>query len=279
MVAPARLPEWLRREGGKLRAVLHMGANSSTTETDVDSIVSTNINASLDLLQWCTDTAVPLIYASSAATYGDGRAGFDDDSSPDALSRLVPLNAYGWSKHLVDRRVARLAGRGEPLPPQCVGLKFFNVYGPNEYHKGAMMSFIAKNFRAAADGGAVRLFRSYRADYPDGGQCRDFVHVDDCVAVMLWMLDNPGVSGLFNVGTGQASTWLQFAHALFAAVERRPAIEFVPMPAELVDNYQYFTEARVDRLRAAGYDRAFKDVELGVHEYVRGYLTKLDPYR
>jgi ADP-L-glycero-D-manno-heptose 6-epimerase len=256
-----------------------MGANSSTTETDVDSIVTSNIHASFDLLQWCTTASIPFIYASSAATYGDGSAGFDDDNGSRALSRLLPLNAYGWSKHVVDRRIVRLKERGAALPPQWVGLKFFNVYGPNEYHKGPMMSFPAKNYHAAARGEAVRLFRSSRADYPDGGQRRDFVHVDDCVEVILWMLEHPQICGIFNVGTGHSRTWLELAHALFAAVEREPFIDFVPMPLELEANYQYFTEARMERLRAAGYERAFKSVELGVREYVQLALSKLDPYR
>src|SRR5262249_47746811 len=150
-------------------------------------------------------------------TYGDGRAGFDDFSSRAELAQLLPLNAYGWSKHLVDRRVAVLREQGAPLPPQCVGLKFFNVYGPNEYHKGSMMSVVARNFEAIRSGEPMRLFRSYRNEYGDGGQLRDFVYVRDCVAVIQWLLDHPDVSGLFNVGSGTARSWLDLSHAMFFA--------------------------------------------------------------
>jgi ADP-L-glycero-D-manno-heptose 6-epimerase len=237
------------------------------------------VRATLDLLQWCTNAGKRLIYASSAATYGDGSAGFDDDPSCEALSRLRPLNAYGWSKHFVDRRVARLARNGMPLPPQWAGLKFFNVYGPNEYHKGSMRSVIAQNFPAVQRGEAVRLFRSRRPDYPDGGQVRDFIYVKDCVAVISWLLANPAVRGLFNVGTGMARSWLDLANALFSAANRPPRIEFIDMPPQLVEKYQYFTQARVERLRAAGYREPFTSLEQGVADYVQQYLARSDPYR
>ncbi|MES1195409.1 MAG: ADP-glyceromanno-heptose 6-epimerase, partial [Steroidobacter sp.] len=201
LVAPDRLFDWLAKQRGKLRAILHMGAISATTETNVDLIAENNIRLTLDLLQCCTYHKTPFIYASSAATYGYGSAGFDDEFTSEALARLRPLNAYGWSKHVIDRRIARLHFNQQPLPPQWAGLKFFNVYGPNEYHKGNMKSVIAQNFSRIRSGEPLRLFKSYRADYPDGGQRRDFVYVKDCVDVMLWLLKNP-VSGLFNLGTG-----------------------------------------------------------------------------
>jgi len=279
LIAPEALLGWLDGHGGKVEAIVHMGAISSTTETDVDLIVRNNVRATLDLLQWCTNAGKRLIYASSAATYGDGSAGFDDDPSCEALSRLRPLNAYGWSKHFVDRRVARLARNGMPLPPQWVGLKFFNVYGPNEYHKGSMRSVIAQNFPAVQRGEAVRLFRSRRPDYPDGGQVRDFIYVKDCVAVISWLLANPAVRGLFNVGTGMARSWLDLANALFSAANRPPRIEFIDMPLQLVEKYQYFTQARVERLRAAGYREPFTSLEQGVADYVQQYLAGSDPYR
>jgi ADP-L-glycero-D-manno-heptose 6-epimerase len=279
LVSPEQLPEWLDSDGGRLDAVLHMGAISATDELDVELIATRNVRASLELLQWCTRTATRFIYASSAATYGDGSAGFDDEFSPAALARLQPRSAYGWSKHVVDRRIARLAERREALPPQWLGLKFFNVYGPNEYHKGSMMSLIAKSYQAVRRGEPVRLFRSHRTGYADGGQQRDFIHVRDCVEVILWMLDHPDTCGVFNLGTGRARTWLELAHALFAAVGRDPVIDFVSMPTELADHYQYFTEARIGRLRAAGYDRAFLPLELGIRDYVQTYLSAPDPYR
>jgi ADP-L-glycero-D-manno-heptose 6-epimerase len=279
IVLPEDLRLWLDRHVDSVDAVIHMGANSSTTESDVDLIVRQNVRSTLDLLEWCTRAGKRLIYASSAATYGDGSAGFDDDSSREALAKLRPLNAYGWSKHVVDRRVAFLTERGEPLPPQCVGLKFFNVYGPNEYHKGSMMSVICRNFEAIQRGEPMRLFKSYRQDYADGGQLRDFVYVRDCVAVIMWLLEHPEVSGLFNVGSGIARSWLDLAHAMFAAIDRKPNIELIDMPPTLIEKYQYFTEARLQRLRSAGYGRAFTTLEAGAADYIQQYLSRSDRYR
>jgi ADP-L-glycero-D-manno-heptose 6-epimerase len=279
IIEPDTALAWLQRKGERLSAVVHMGAISTTTETNVDLIAARNIRATLELLDWCTGAQVPLIFASSAATYGDGTQGFDDAFTRDELAKLRPLNAYGWSKHVIDRRLARLVEAGARLPPQWVGLKFFNVYGPNEYHKGSMQSVVAKNYSVVRQGQPLRLFRSYRPEYADGGQLRDFVYVRDCVDVVLWLLDNPQVSGLFNLGTGQARSWLDLAQALFAAAGRPPAIEFIEMPATLVEKYQYFTQARMDRLRSAGYQPAFTSLEEGIADYVRHYLAADDPYR
>jgi ADP-L-glycero-D-manno-heptose 6-epimerase len=279
VIAPEALFLWLERNAQAVSAVVHMGANSSTTETDVELLFRQNARATLDLLQWCARSGKRFIYASSAATYGDGSAGFDDDPGVEALAKLRPLNAYGWSKHFVDRRIARLRQHGSGLPPQCTGLKFFNVYGPNEYHKGGMQSVIARNFAAVRDRQALRLFRSHRPEYADGGQLRDFIYVRDCVDVILWLLDNPHVSGLFNVGSGVARSWLDLAHAVFRASEQPPLIEFIDMPAPLLEKYQYFTQARVTRLREAGYRKAFTTLEAGVEDYVRHYLRRSDPYR
>jgi ADP-L-glycero-D-manno-heptose 6-epimerase len=276
---PATIDEWLRRHGSKLTAVIHMGAISATTETDVDLIATRNIRSTLELLEWCTNAQVPVIYASSAATYGEGAQGFDDTFTRDALAKLRPLNAYGWSKHVVDRRLARLAETGAKLPPQWVGLKFFNVYGPNEYHKGSMRSVIARNFASVRRGEPLRLFRSYRDDYADGGQKRDFIYVRDCVDVMLWILDNPQVSGLFNLGTGLARTWMDLANGIYAALGRPPNVEIIDMPAELQAKYQYFTEANMQRLRSAGYTRPFTSLQQGIADYVQRHLLNEDPYR
>jgi ADP-L-glycero-D-manno-heptose 6-epimerase len=279
IVAPEDLSNWLDGQGDELEAVIHMGAISATTETDVDLIVENNVRATLGLLSWCTERSVRFVYASSAATYGDGSAGFDDDFSRTALAGLRPLNAYAWTKHVVDRRLARLQAEGRALPPQWVGLKFFNVYGPNEYHKGAMQSVIARNYPGVRAGQPMRLFRSNRPDYADGGQLRDFVYVRDCVDVVLWLLANPGTSGLFNLGTGKARSWLDLARAMFAATGLDGVVEFIDMPAELVEKYQYFTEARMQRLIAAGYSRPFTSLEDGVLDYVRHHLDTPDPYR
>ncbi len=279
LIAPDDLPAWLRHNRASVEEVIHLGAISATTETNVDLIVSHNIRHTLALLDWCTEAQVRFIYASSAATYGDGARGFDDEFSREALAALRPLNAYGWSKHVVDRRIARLAARASALPPQCVGLKFFNVYGPNEYHKGSMQSVVAKNYAQIVEGQPLRLFRSGRPAYADGGQLRDFIYVRDCVDIVLWLLDHERISGLFNVGTGRARSWLDLAGALFDAADRPCVVEFIDMPPALRDKYQYFTEARMQRLRSVGYDRPFTSLEEGVSDYVRNYLATDDPYR
>jgi ADP-L-glycero-D-manno-heptose 6-epimerase len=279
LLRPEELFAFLEGARGRVEAVFHMGAISTTTERDVDAIVANNVRLTLDLVDWCARREVRLIYASSAATYGDGAAGFDDDPAPAALARLRPLNAYGWSKHVVDRRIAALRTTGGALPPQCAGLKFFNVYGPNEYHKGAQRSVAHQIFEAARAGGPARLFRSHRADVPDGGQSRDFVWVDDCVAVMEWLLDHPGVGGLFNVGSGRARSFLDLARAVFSAMGKDFQVAWSDTPAALRDRYQYFTEAKLARLRAAGYDRAATPLEEGVRRYVQDFLIQEDPYR
>lgn len=279
IIVPEELSAWLQRAEGAVEAVIHMGAISATTETDVDAIVRQNIRCTIDLWDWCTAAGVPMIYASSAATYGDGARGFDDAASSKALALLRPLNAYGWSKHFIDRRVAAIVERGEPTPPQWVGLKFFNVYGPNEYHKAGMKSVVAQNCARVAAGEPLRLFRSYRSDYGDGGQVRDFIYVRDCVAAILWFLDNGEVSGLFNLGTGAARSWLDLGRALFSALGVDERIEFIDMPEQIRFKYQYFTEARLDKLRATGFDRPFTSLEDGVRDYVQSYLTADDPYR
>ncbi|MCC6889569.1 MAG: ADP-glyceromanno-heptose 6-epimerase [Hyphomicrobiales bacterium] len=277
VVAPAALPAWL--EGRKLDAVIHLGAISDTTATDADLVIESNFRLSLRLLDWCAASRTPLIYASSAATYGDGSDGFDDDDAPARLARLRPLNLYGWSKHLFDQVVAERAVSGAGLPPQWVGLKFFNVFGPNEYHKGDMMSLLAKRFGDAKAGRPIRLFKSHREGIADGEQQRDFIYVDDTVAVVRWFLETPAVSGIFNVGTAEARSFRDLVTAMFRAIGRAPAIEYVEMPVAIRDRYQYFTKANVEKLRRAGYNGGFTALEDAVSRYVTGYLDRADPYR
>ena len=279
LVPPEDVFELLERAKDEISYVFHMGAVSATTEKDADLIVQTNVRLPQVLWDWCTHNGVPFLYASSAATYGDGAQGFDDDGSPEALAGLLPLNAYGWSKHLFDRWVARRIAAGEAAPPQWVGLKFFNVYGPNEYHKGDMMSVVTKAYPAAAAGDPVTLFRSHHPDYADGGQMRDFVYVKDCVDVMIWLMEHAEVDGLFNLGTGKAQTWLELMGALYSAVGREMRVEWKDTPDDIRDKYQYFTQADMGRLRAAGYDRPFRSVEEGVEDYVRQHLATENPYR
>ena len=283
-VAPDRLFELLDvlvRSGraASIDGVIHLGANSSTTEKDGDLILDRNFRATLALWRWCTLHRVRLIYASSAATYGDGTQGFDDDGSTAGLARLRPLNLYGWSKHVFDRRVARLVASGAETPPQWVSLKFFNVYGPNERHKGSMRSVALQVFERAVRSEPARLFKSYRREFSDGGQLRDFIFVDDCVSIILWLLGHRAVSGLFNVGTGQARTFADLAEAIFRVLGRSPAIEYIDMPADLREKYQYRTEALMARLRAAGYTKPFTSLEDGVEEYVKRFLLVADSYR
>lgn len=279
IVPPEGLFAFLDGHRNAVRAVVHMGAISSTTETDADLVIATNFRLSVDLWRWCAERGVPFIYASSAATYGDGSRGFVDDPDPAAMALLRPLNPYGWSKLLFDRRVARLLAEGGERPPQWAGLRFFNVYGPNESHKGRMASVVSHMYPAAKVGKPAVLFKSHHPDYADGGQMRDFVWVGDCVEVALWLLDSPRVSGLFNCGTGEARSFADLAGAVYRALGRNAEIEYVPTPETIRDKYQYFTQADIARLRAAGFTRPFTPLEEGVTRYVRDFLDAADPYR
>jgi ADP-L-glycero-D-manno-heptose 6-epimerase len=276
-VPPAELADWLK--GRRLDAVIHLGAISETTATDGDLVIETNFRLSMRLLDWCTATATPFIYASSAATYGNGEQGFDDDGSVEALKRLRPMNLYGWSKNLFDLAVAERAAKGDKLPPQCAGLKFFNVFGPNEYHKGTMMSVLARRFDDIKAGRTVQLFKSHRDGIADGDQRRDFIYVDDVVRVMMWLLATPSVSGIFNVGTGTARSFKDLILSAYAALGSRANIEFVDMPEQIRDSYQYFTEASLDRLQRAGYNGGFTALEDAVDAYVKGFLDCTDRFR
>jgi ADP-L-glycero-D-manno-heptose 6-epimerase len=279
LIAPEELFDFLDLRGADIDAIVHMGAISSTTERNADLIFDNNFKLSLVLWDWCAANDTRLVYASSAATYGAGSEGFKDDASIESLARLQPLNPYGWSKHIFDRRVARLVSRGSPAPRQWAGLKFFNVYGPNEYHKGTMKSVVAQIVPDIIEGKPIHLFKSHRTDCGDGEQKRDFIYVNDCVEVVLWLLDRPGINGLYNLGTGTARTFNDLAEAAYRAVGAEPKISFRDMPEDIRERYQYFTEAPMDHLRAAGYDRPFTSLEDGIADYVRNYLTAPDKYR
>ena len=279
IVEPEDLLGFLAGNADGIDAVVHMGAISATTETDADLIARTNFTLTWNLWRWCRDEGKRFLYASSAATYGDGSKGFADDDSLAFLNALRPLNAYGWSKALFDRKVARELAEGRGAPPQHAGFKFFNVYGPNEYHKGGQKSVVAHIFPVAKRGEEVKLFKSYDPGYPDGGQLRDFVWVGDIVSVVLWFLEHPGASGLFNIGSGEARSFRDLAAATWAALDREPKIGYKEMPEELRGKYQYYTKADLSKLRAAGYAKPMTRLEAGVGEYVRGYLDTADPYR
>jgi ADP-L-glycero-D-manno-heptose 6-epimerase len=277
ILPPEEIEDFLAASPG-VEAVLHMGAISDTTARDGDLVAAVNFTLPLWLWSWCAEHHAPFLYASSAATYGDGSLGFEDEMDREALARLRPLNLYGWSKLAFDRRVADLLARGAPAPPQWAGLRFFNVYGPNEYHKGRMASVVYHKWRQIAAGEPATLFRSDRPDIRDGEQKRDFVHVADCVEAILWLLDNPHVSGLFNIGTGRARSFLDLTRAIYAALGRAPEVRFIDMPEDLRGKYQSFTEARMDRLREAGYPGQATPLEEGVRNYVQDFLQSADPY-
>jgi ADP-L-glycero-D-manno-heptose 6-epimerase len=277
VVPPEDLFAWL--DGRKLDAVIHMGAISETTATDGDLVLRTNFRLSLRLLDWCSANQTPFLYASSAATYGDGAAGFADDWSAESLRQLRPMNLYGFSKQLFDLALVDRLRRGDRMPPQWAGLKFFNVFGPNEYHKGEMMSLVAKRFDDAKANKPVQLFKSHRDGIGDGEQKRDFIYVNDAVSVVRWLLDTPKVSGIFNVGTGTARSFRDLISAIFAALGRAPNIEYVDMPPAIRGQYQYFTQAEVENLRRAGYNAGFTPIEAAVKDYVTGYLDRPDRYR
>lgn len=273
IVAPDEMWDFLGSEP-PIEAVVHLGAISATTATDGDLVARTNFTLSQRLWEWCAETGIRFVYASSAATYGDGSAGFDDAFTAEALARLRPLNLYGWSKHAFDRWVHRQLSEDRPAPPAWLGLKFFNIYGPNEYHKGSMISVVKVKHDELAAGGPARLFRSDRPGLGDGEQKRDFVWVGDCVDVIAWWLgeDQPP-SGLFNLGTGRARSYRALVSALAAAMGVADEVAWIDMPAELRGQYQSFTEARMDRLRAAGFPGPFTSLEEGIARYVQVLRT------
>lgn len=278
IITPEQLPAFLETHQKSIDTIFHMGAISATTETDGDRIVSNNFRLSKDLFVWCAAMRKRLIYASSAATYGNGALGFDDREDLEHLSALRPLNLYGWSKNAFDRYVALTRQSGDRFPAQCAGLKFFNVYGPNEYHKGGMRSVAHQIYPYAARGETFSLFKSHDPNYADGGQLRDFIWVGDVAYVMIWLYHHPRVNGLFNVGTGEARSFLDLASAVYRAAGREPMIAYRDMPTELQRQYQYFTEASMAKLRKAGYAAPFTSLENGVSQYVRDYLSYEDPY-
>jgi ADP-L-glycero-D-manno-heptose 6-epimerase len=258
---------------GKFDLVLHLGACSSTTEKDATCLIRNNYEFTKDLATWALANKVRFVYASSAATYGDGSAGMEDDEAK--LDTLRPMNMYGYSKHLFDLH----AWRGGFLN-KIVGLKFFNVFGPNEDHKGDMRSVVHKSFGQVQTEGVIRLFKSYRKDFADGEQKRDFLYIKDAVAMTLHLAANRKAGGLFNIGSGAARTWIDLANSVFTALDKKPKIEFIEMPEAIRDKYQYFTQADISRLRAAGYKEKITSLEVAVADCVQNYLApdkRLDP--
>jgi ADP-L-glycero-D-manno-heptose 6-epimerase len=278
LIDPEGLDDFLDRHP-PLETIVHLGAISDTTASDGDLVWENNVRLSQKLWHWCAAHAVRFIYASSAATYGDGSAGFDDGFSTTALRRLKPLNLYGWSKHAFDLWVAHQVESGGQSPPAWAGIKFFNVYGPNEYHKGGMVSVVKVKHDEIAAGGPARLFRSTEPGLADGAQARDFIYIDDVIAALTFLIDAPEVHDLFNLGTGTARSYADLARAVAAANARPAQIEYIDMPAGLRRQYQSFTRAPMDKLRRAGFTAPFTALEDGIADYVRNFLSQPDPYR
>lgn len=261
---------WFEKNASKIEFVYHLGARTDTTEFDWKVFLELNLNYSKNIWRICTFNTIPLVYASSAATYGEGENGYDDNH--DIIPNLKPLNPYGRSKQDFDLWVLKQ----ENKPPFWAGLKFFNVYGPNEYHKQRMASVIFHSFNQINEQGFVKLFRSHRSDYKDGRQLRDFIYVKDLISVMAFMFENDLESGIYNLGTGKARSFYDLAQATFKAMGRESDIEFIDIPIDIRDKYQYFTEAKMDKLKNAGYKDKFHTLEEGVQDYVKNYLmTKL----
>jgi len=249
--------------------IIHMGACSSTTESDCSYLINNNYQYTKELCNWALENETRFIYASSAATYGDGSNGFNDDL--ELLDRLEPLNMYGYSKHIFDKWAVKTGAIDN-----IVGLKFFNVFGPNEYHKGSMISFVLRAYQQITETGKVKLFKSHRADYKDGEQLRDFVYIKDVVDMTLFFLENPDANGIFNIGTGEAKSWNQLSNAVFKAMKIEPNIEYIPMPEILQGKYQYYTQADISNIRKAGYQKSLTSLEDAVIDYVQNYIAKDD---
>ncbi|MCD6660814.1 MAG: ADP-glyceromanno-heptose 6-epimerase [Lentimicrobium sp.] len=258
--------EWLDQHAKEIEFIFHIGARTDTTEFNMAVFDELNTGYSMSVWNACSKYGIPLVYASSAATYGLGELGYADNH--EIVNDLKPLNPYGVSKNDFDK----WALAQESAPPFWAGMKFFNVYGPNEYHKGRMASVIFHAYHQINKTGRVKLFRSHRPDFEDGGQLRDFIYVKDVVSVLIFMLENKPESGLYNLGTGKARTFLDLAKATFTACDKKTIIDFVDTPADIRDKYQYFTEANMAKLKNAGYNKEFYSLEEGVNDYVRNYL-------
>lgn len=266
LVDREEFPSWFEQHAKEISFVFHLGARTDTTEFDENIFNHLNFEYTKKIWNTCTNNNIPLVYASSAATYGEGEAGYDDD--PEKVQMLKPLNPYGWSKQKADLWIMEQKN----TPPRWTGLKFFNVYGPNEYHKGRMASVVYHAFNQIQKNGKVKLFRSHRPEYKDGWQLRDFIYVKDIVEVCLFLLRYKTESGIYNLGTGKARSFYDLATSVFTAMDKKPDIDFIDIPADIRDKYQYFTEANMSRLVAQGFSLPFTQLEDGVKDYVMNYL-------
>lgn len=261
-------PAWLEKHANEVSFIFHLGARTDTTEFDNGIFEHLNVNYTKEIWKICTEASIPLVYASSAATYGEGENGYSDD--PDKIPLLQPLNPYGWSKQKVDQWILEQAA----TPPRWTGLKFFNVYGPNEYHKGRMASVVFHAYNQVSEKGNVKLFRSHRPEYKDGWQLRDFIYVKDIIEVCLFLLKYKTQNGIYNLGSGKARSFFDLATAVFSAMGKKPSIEYIDIPEDIRDKYQYFTEADMSRLVAQGFSLPFTVLEEGIKDYVSNYLQQ-----
>lgn len=279
IIFPEDIFSYLDAHKNKIDAVIHINYTGFSTETDVDELVRDRIQLTWKLWKWCAENHVPFLYDSTAGVYGDGSMGFKDDDSAEALAKLHPLSPAAWTKLFLDRKIIDTINRGEAAPPQWIGFRCFNLYGPNEYHNTQHQSVIPRIYNCAKSGKLFPLFKSENPAYKDGDQMRDFMWIDDCVDVILWLAQHSEISGLFNVGTGHARTYADVLRAVYAAVDEKPEMDFMDLPAEIKGHYQYFTQADVQKLRTAGYTKPFTSLEDGVAKYVTEYLEAPDPYR
>ncbi len=276
-ISPEKLMEYISNKKEDIKAIIHLGAISSTTETDGDLIMATNYSLSIELFEFAKEYNIQFIYASSAATYGNGQNGFEDIDTIEYLSNLRPLNLYGWSKNQFDLYVAHQHGFSEGC--QTVALKFFNVYGPNEYHKKNQMSVINSFFEQASTQREIKLFQSNDSNIKDGEQSRDFVYVSDCVKVILWFLSHPNTSGIFNVGTGNATTFNEVANVIRKQINVDAKLSYIPIPESIDKQYQNYTCANISKLRKVGYDEPMTLIIDGVSSYIKNFLTQQDKYK
>ena len=274
-IIPEELEKFLKENKKKITLFIHLGAKSSTTESNARIILDNNINLSLFIWRWCSQNGKRLIYASSAATYGDGKNGFKDSQNESYLANLEPLNLYGWSKHIIDKL---LLNQKKKKPTQLVGLKFFNVYGPHEYHKGHMQSVIYKIYNRIINNKEVELFRSHKKEYENGEQVRDFIYIKDVVSIILWLINNKNVNGLFNVGSGKSRSFNSLASSVFKFSNKKKKINYIDTPFLIRKKYQYFTQANMKKIYNAGYTKKFFSLEEGIEDYITKTLMQKDSY-
>lgn len=277
-IPPDTIFDFLEKHKKAIKLVLHFGGISSTMEKNVDLIVKNNINLSIDLYEFCVENKIRFIYASSAATYGNGDMGLVDRDDVEYLDTLRPLNAYGWSKHCIDKHIWSIKNRKKSQEIGVVALKFFNVYGPNEYHKGSQCSVIYSFYSQQKKENSIQLFRSYKTEYNDGEQRRDFVWIEDCVNVVLWMIEHTEVSGIYNIGSGIPRTFNDVANIISSTLKKDCHIEYIDMPEGLKEQYQYHTQADISKLRSIGYNIPMTSLEKGISEYINKFLNTNDRY-